>query len=69
MFNCSVVSIKELCPLLSRLDVSLGDWVQREQQELKEVEETLERTAEILEVSVLSVEFSTRVPRAHLHEN
>ncbi|KAK9956037.1 hypothetical protein ABG768_013794 [Culter alburnus] len=32
-----------------RLDVSLGDWVQREQQELKEVEETLERTAEILE--------------------
>lgn len=57
-----MVSFKDLCPpLLSRLDVSLGDWVQREQQELKEVEETLERTAGILEVSVRSVEFSTRV--------
>ncbi|XP_056113669.1 uncharacterized protein si:ch211-241j12.4 [Rhinichthys klamathensis goyatoka] len=32
-----------------RLDVSLGDWAQREQQELKEVETTLERTAEILQ--------------------
>ncbi|KAL1254746.1 hypothetical protein QQF64_016975 [Cirrhinus molitorella] len=32
-----------------RLDVSLSDWVQREQQELKEVEETLDRTAEILQ--------------------
>ncbi|XP_043075301.1 uncharacterized protein si:ch211-241j12.3 isoform X1 [Puntigrus tetrazona] len=32
-----------------RLDVSLGDWVQREQQELREVEETLDRAAEILQ--------------------
>ncbi|RXN06161.1 Actin cytoplasmic [Labeo rohita] len=32
-----------------RLDASLGDWVQREQQELKEVEETLDRAAEILQ--------------------
>ncbi|XDV42463.1 hypothetical protein PO909_011120, partial [Leuciscus waleckii] len=32
-----------------RSDVSLGDWVQREQRELKEVETTLERTAEILQ--------------------
>ncbi|KAK7150864.1 hypothetical protein R3I93_011959 [Phoxinus phoxinus] len=32
-----------------RLEVSLGDWVQREQQELKEVQTTLERTAEILQ--------------------
>ncbi|XP_059369580.1 uncharacterized protein si:ch211-241j12.4 [Carassius carassius] len=41
-----------------RLDVSLGDWVQREQQELREVEETLDRAAEILqeEESVLAQE-------------
>ncbi|KAF4099167.1 uncharacterized protein LOC131527461 [Onychostoma macrolepis] len=41
-----------------RLDVSLGDWVQREQQELREVEETLDRAAEILqeEENVLSQE-------------
>ncbi|XP_073709140.1 uncharacterized protein [Garra rufa] len=32
-----------------RLDMSLGDWVQIEQQELKEVEETLDRAAEILQ--------------------
>ncbi|XP_039522114.1 uncharacterized protein LOC120475491 isoform X2 [Pimephales promelas] len=34
---------------LERVDVSLGDWAEREQQELKEVETTLERTAEILQ--------------------
>lgn len=45
---------KGLCSLLGRLDVSLGDWVQREQQELREVEETLDRAAEILQVCVLS---------------
>ncbi|XP_052443188.1 uncharacterized protein LOC127984526 [Carassius gibelio] len=41
-----------------RLDVSLGDWDQREQQELREVEETLDRAAEILqeEESVLAQE-------------
>lgn len=38
--------------MLGRLEVSLGDWVQREQRELEEVETTLERTAEILQVSV-----------------
>ncbi|XP_077076435.1 uncharacterized protein LOC143729200 isoform X2 [Siphateles boraxobius] len=32
-----------------RSDLSLGDWDQREQQELEEVEMTLERTAEILQ--------------------
>ncbi|XP_051954949.1 uncharacterized protein LOC127624250 [Xyrauchen texanus] len=31
-----------------RLEFSINDWIQREQQELKEVEETLDRAAEIL---------------------
>ncbi|XP_051501411.1 uncharacterized protein LOC127410271 isoform X2 [Myxocyprinus asiaticus] len=41
-----------------RLDASVNDWVHREQQELKEVEETLDRAAEILqeEESVLAQE-------------
>ncbi|XP_051951450.1 uncharacterized protein LOC127621768 [Xyrauchen texanus] len=32
-----------------RMDASVNDWVHREQQELKEVEETLDRAAEILQ--------------------
>ncbi|XP_051501416.1 POTE ankyrin domain family member E-like isoform X7 [Myxocyprinus asiaticus] len=44
--------------LTHRLDASVNDWVHREQQELKEVEETLDRAAEILqeEESVLAQE-------------
>ncbi len=45
---------KGLCSsLLGRLDMSL--WVQREQQELKEVDETLDRATEILQVCVFSI--------------
>lgn len=50
-----MVYSKGLCSLLGRLDASLGDWVQREQQELKEVEETLDRAAEILQVFVFCI--------------
>ncbi len=54
---------KGLCYLLGRLDVSL--WVQREQQELREVEETLDRAAEILQVCVFSI---TSVNVRHIEE-
>ncbi len=61
---CRDAASKGLCSyLLGRLDVSL--WVQREQQELREVEETLDRAAEIIQVCAFSI---TSVNVRHIEE-
>lgn len=53
-----------LWDVLDRLDASLFEWVQREQAELQEVEKTLERAAEILQVRLKILIYShTSCPR------